>query len=418
MTIRILTLLALLLPLSMLAQEYTLEGLIEHGMEHSWEMRKSGLNYETSSSNLASARLNLLPEADLGFNASYDIYNPLAPGRSDLSSSAGFSLSKTISLNDPSWFNYKYAKLDEEKAQIVLQNSVSNYAYSVFAAYLEVLSAQKQLASLTKNLEIQTRVWEQSKMLNQLGKNTSFDVKQSEIAVMNSRIAIIQLENTISTRRRELFGLVQMPDEGYDLAELEPDPDFAIPPFSAKNSAEIRLLEADIRRSELSLRQDFLDYFPRVSLAYNYNRNVSGEDFDFDAYNTGHTLSLNLSYSLWNHFRQGQNVRRSDLGLRLAELELQDRIDALDRQYTILNQELEYLLRLDELYQEQLDQSSDQIRIAEERYRLGLIELLELDKTRTDYIEADIDYNTNRYQILAKQQEINILLSRKVLGRW
>ena len=67
---------------------------------------------------------------------------------------------------------------------------------------------------------------------------------------------------------------------------------------------------------------------------------------------------------------------------------------------------------------EKLSQSAEQIRIAEERYRLGLIELLELDKTRVDYIDADIAYNTNRYQIIQTRENLNYLLSDKLLGKW
>lgn len=408
----------MLLPLALLAQQYTLDDLIGHGLQHSWNMQKSELSYSSSASSLTSAKWNLLPEAALSLGIANDFTDPVPAGSSHLSSSAGFSLNKTISLNDPAWFNYKYASLDEQKARLVLRNSASNYAYSVFSAYLGILSSQKQLASLIKNLEIQTRVWEQSKVLNQLGKNTSFDVKQSEIAVMNSRISIIQLENSIATQRRDMFGLVQLDDAGYELADLSPDPNFETPKLDNPASLEMQLLEADIKRGELALRQNRLDYWPRLSLAYSFNRSVSGEDFDFDRYNTSHTVSLNLSYSLWNHFKQSQTVKRSDLGLRLAELELRDRQDELNRQYSSLEQELQYLLRLDELYQEKLDQATNQIRIAEERYRLGLIDLLELDKTRIDYIESDISFNNNRYQILAKQEALHKLLSQKILGKW
>lgn len=407
-----------LLPMALSAQQYNLDDLVNYGLEHSWSRQKSELSYQNSTSNLATAKWNLLPEASVDLTARNDFYHPQTPGTADLSSSAGFSVSKTVSLNDPSWFNYKYAVLDEQKARLALSSSASDYAYSVFSAYLEVLSAQKQLASLNKNLEIQTRVWEQSKLLNQLGKNTSYDVKQSEIAVMNSRISIIQMENTITTKRRELFGLAQMEDEGYELAELSPDPDFTVPPYSAENSNTVKLLQADIQRSELSRKQNWLDYFPRVNLAYNLSRDVSGGKFEFDQYGTSHTISLNLSYSLWNQFKQKQSAKRSDLSLRLAELDLQDKVDQIDRQYQLLDQELQYLLRLDDLYREKLDQSSQQIKVAEERYRLGLIELLELDKTRVDYIDSEIAYNANRYQILSRQEAIHNLLSLKIQGKW
>jgi len=47
-----------------------------------------------------------------------------------------------------------------------------------------------------------------------------------------------------------------------------------------------------------------------------------------------------------------------------------------------------------------------------------MIQLLELDRTRTDYIEADIEYNANRYQIIQSQEAINFLLSKQILGKW
>lgn len=410
--------LLMLLPLALVAQQYSLDELIGHGLEHGWSIQRAGIAYESSRSSLSSAKWNLLPDVDLNFGIRNDFYHPLTPGTSDLSSSAGIALSKTISLNDADWFNYKYAQLDEKKAALSRENSSAAFAYSVFSAYLDVLSAQKQLASLQKNLEIQSRVWEQSKVLNRLGKNTTFDVKQSEIAVMNSRISIIQLENTIGTKRRELFGLIQKEDEGFALADLAPTIGFQLPVYTEDSSNEIKLLQSDIRRSELSKKQNSLDFFPRVNLAYNLSRSVGGEDFDFDQYNTSHTVSLNLSYSLWNHFKQSQSAKRSDLSLRLVELDLLDRMDSQKRQYQLLEKELQYLQRLDELYTDKLSQSAEQIAQAEERYKLGLIDILELDKTRVEYIDSDISYNNNRYQILAKQEAINHLLSLKLLGKW
>jgi len=411
-----LTTLLLLLPLALLAQQYTLDELVGHGLENSYGMLRSELAYESSRSSLSSATWNLLPEAGVNFGISNDFYN--SGPAADLSSQAGFSISKTISLNDDAWFNYKYAKLDAAKAELTRQTSASAYAYSVFTAYLDVLSTQRQLSSLQKNLEIQTRVWEQAQVLSQLGKNTSFDVKESEIAVMNARISILQLENSIAAKRAQLFSLVRMDDAGHELAELVPDINYSLPELGPEQSNQVKLLKADLKRGELGLTQSFLNYFPRVSLAYNFSRSVSGDNFDFDTYGTNHTLGLNFSYSLWNQFRQGETNKRGDLAQRLAELEIQQQIDEIDRQYATLTQELAYLNRLDELYGEKLAQSESQIRVAEERFRLGLIELLELDKTRVEFINSEIAYNNNRYQILARQEAINNLLSQKIQGKW
>lgn len=408
----------LLLPLMLAGQSYDLDQMIQYGIEHSWSMQKSSLSYQSSRSSLSSATWNLMPDVDMNFNIRNDFYHPDTPAMSDLSSSAGFTISKNISLNDDAWFAYRNASLDADQAKMTYQRGTSSYAYSVFNAYIAVLSAQKQLASLTENLAIQNRVWEQSKVLLQLGKTTTFDVKQNEIAVMNSRVSIMQMENTIANKRQELFGLIQMQDEGFPLTDIVPDPGWNIPEFSTDGNTEIAILQSDIRQSKLNRKQNILGYLPRLSLAYNYNRQVSGEDFNMDTYSGSHTISLNASYSLWSPLKQRQVVKRSDFGLRSAELTLNDKLDELRRQYDLLAQELQYMKRLDELYLEKLAQSREQIKMAEEKYRLGLIELLELDKVRNNYIDADIDYNTNCYQIIAKEQQINFLLSKQILGKW
>ncbi|MDD2229931.1 MAG: TolC family protein [Candidatus Cloacimonetes bacterium] len=411
-----LTFLILLLPVFLAAGEYNLDQMIQLGLKNSYTIQKNELSASSSASSLKSAKWNLLPEAAVCANVNKD-FDPILPGN-DLSSSAGFALSKTISLNDAAYFNYRYASLDNISAQIRLTENNRSYVFAVFNAYMNALAASKRLSALQENLAIQTRVWEQNKVLLQLGKTTPFDVKQSEIAVMNSRISIIQLENTISSARSSLFALVQVPDEGFDLADVDVAIDKELPEFSTDTVGELTLLKQDMKRNDLSVKQSFLDKFPQVSLGYNFSRRVGGADLDFDTYTTSHGVNLSLSYSLWNYFRNGESATRTKISKQLAQLAYDDKADQLKRDYDNISQELQYLVRLDELYSERLLQSREQIKQAEERYRLGLIQLLELDKTRTDYIDADIAYYANRYQIIQKQEAVNQLLSKQILGKW
>jgi len=406
----------MLLPLLLAAQSYTLEELITYGLENSFSVQKSYLSSQSSQSMLNTSKWNLLPDASVngGIKKDFDT----AVETDDVTSSAGFSLSKTISLNDAAYFNYLYASLDTKTANMQLEQTRKTYAYNVFSAYLKVLSSQKQRSSLEENLQIQIRVWEQSKILLQLGKTTPFEVKQNEIAVLNSNISLMKLDNTIANARKELFALVQMQDENYPLTELELNIQKEIPAFNTEKNADLNILNQELKRLNLQLKQNKLDDFPRLNLAYNFDRSVSGADFDFDRYNTNHGISLTLSYPLFNIGENAESRTRTKISRQLSQVAIEEKKDQLQRDYDSALRELQYLKRMNELYSEQLAQSREQITQAEERYRLGLIELLELDKTRTNYIETDISYNTNLYSIIAKQEEINYLLSEPVLGKW
>jgi len=413
---KVITVIIMLLPLLLAAQSYTLEELITYGLENSFSVQKSYLSSQSSQSMLNTSKWNLLPDASVngGIKKDFDT----AVETDDVTSSAGFSLSKTISLNDAAYFNYLYASLDTKTANMQLEQTRKTYAYNVFSAYLKVLSSQKQRSSLEENLQIQTRVWEQSKILLQLGKTTPFEVKQNEIAVLNSNISLMQLDNTIANARKELFALVQMQDESYPLTELELNIRKEIPEFRTDKNIDINILNQELNRLNLQLKQNKLDDFPRFNLAYNLDRSVSGADFDFDRYNTNHGISLTLSYPLFNIFENSESRTRTKISRQLSQVSMEEKKDQLQRDYDSALRELQYLKRMNELYSEQLAQSREQITQAEERYRLGLIELLELDKTRTNFIETDISYNNNLYSIIAKQEEINYLLSEPLLGKW
>ena len=413
---KVITVIIMLLPLLLAAQSYTLEELITYGLENSFSVQKSYLSSQSSQSMLNTSKWNLLPDASVNGGIKKD-FDP-AVETDDVTSSAGFSLSKTISLNDAAYFNYLYASLDTKTANMQLEQTRKTYAYNVFSAYLKVLSSQKQRSSLEENLQIQMRVWEQSKILLQLGKTTPFEVKQNEIAVLNSNISLMQLDNTIANARKELFALVQMQDESYPLTELELNIRKEIPEFRTDKNIDINILNQELNRLNLQLKQNKLDDFPRLNLAYNLDRSVSGADFDFDRYNTNHGISLTLSYPLFNIFENSESRTRTKISRQLSQVTMEEKKDQLQRDYDSALRELQYLKRMNELYSEQLAQSREQITQAEERYRLGLIELLELDKTRTNFIETDISYNNNLYSIIAKQEEINYLLSEPLLGKW
>lgn len=408
--------LLLLLPIVLTANVYTLDELIEHGLEHSLEIQKEELSVQSSKSALTSALWSFAPEANISAGINKDFHAPASSA--SLTSNAGIDISKTISLNDPSYFNYRKALLDDQSAQMKLQRNTSEYAYKVFKAYISVLSSAKKMEALNENLEIQNRVWEQSKTLFQLGKNTPFEVKQNEIAVMNSEISIVQLENTIQNARSELFSLVQLKDEGYPLKELDIDIMKDIPAFDSSNMLQLKLLEQDIKKHDLNITQNSLNYLPKLNLGYGFSRKVSGADFDFDRYNTVHSAYLSLSYPLLSFFTNRESATSQKIAKQLSQLNIEDTVQQSQSEYENSTKALQYLMRLDTLYAEQLEQASAQIEIAQERYRLGLIELLELDKTRTSYIDATLAYENNRYEILKTQESINYLISNPILGKW
>ena len=72
---RLMLLIMTALPLILMAQQYSLDDLIQQGMEQSWTTQRGRLSYESSASQLSSATWELLPDADLGLRINQNLHN-------------------------------------------------------------------------------------------------------------------------------------------------------------------------------------------------------------------------------------------------------------------------------------------------------------------------------------------------------
>jgi len=339
--------LLLILPTLIFAQNYTAEQLIDIGLQNNYGIQQSEASYQVSKAKLNIARWDILPELSANFNYTHDFEAAQDPNSNALS----LRLAKKISLNDQSYYQNKYAKYDLETAEIKLDNDKKDFVFKVLKAYIDVLNKQKQLELQNKNLEIQQSILTQSRMLLVQKKNTEFDVKQSEINLLNVQIAIKSLENDIKNSRRNLFNMLNIPDEFFAFSEITV-PDFDnLPEFDVSQVPELVVLKRDIERDEIALTQSKVSFVPDLTMSYQYSKTKSGYDFEFDNNRTGHTLALDASYSFWNLFKHGQEHSQTKLSQKIKKLNYENSKLTIESQYSQYQTQLDYLKEMDELYQ-------------------------------------------------------------------
>ena len=137
---RIIVLMLIIIPILIFAKEYTLEELIDIGLEKSYDINLENVNYLNSQSELRSSWIGLLPSARISAEGSKYFDTNL-----DWSKSASFQLSKNISLNEPSYYDVRTSILNKRNADLSLESRKKLIAYTVFNKYLSVLEAQKNL---------------------------------------------------------------------------------------------------------------------------------------------------------------------------------------------------------------------------------------------------------------------------------
>ncbi len=410
----ILFLLLQLFPGRVYAQEprYDLYELIELGLQQSIPYQTDLLQNKNVYSNLISSYLDILPSATVSTSRHF---------AEEKFKTAGFSLSKSISLNEPMYFNWRRSSIDWQNAQLDLKDNLKSTAFEIFRRYMNVLESKKRFQIQENNLQIQEKIYQQVELLFYQQQRALIDLKQSEIALINAQISLENAEIQYRQARENLFLYLNIGDLGYDFI----DPIIEISQDEIEYSEPVELIQAEnnLKKSSISLWQTKLDYLPSLSLSYSYNYRYPGEYvtdnlFDFGKYDDSYTIALTASYSLFNLLQHGQVYRRNHRNLRVQEMQYDYLVNTKENQFEQLIREWDNQNRIYRLAERRQELAVDNLNMAQERFDLGMMSLLELDQATSDYLEAELDLSSRYYQLLIKQEEINLFLSRRILDRW
>jgi len=84
----------------------------------------------------------------------------------------------------------------------------------------------------------------------------------------------------------------------------------------------------------------------------------------------------------------------------------------------ILLSDLETIKQSQKLYGEKLELAEQNLQMAQEHYKHGMISLLDLDRSKIEFQNSTISNMTKKFELLRKREEINLFLSNKILGKW
>jgi|GEM_PF-3310635 len=394
------------------AQEYTLEQLVNYGVENATTIRQQLLSEMSSKSSLRSSYLNFLPSADVSYSAQN------ADGSHDYSSR--LSLSKSISLSDDDWFELRREKLYFAVAELTLDDLRKQIACEVVSQYYDVLEAGRTLNILQEQYAIEQKTQEQTQILYDADKRSLLDLRQSQIDVIDARIAMQDQEQSLRNTRQNLFRLLNLADAGYTFA----DPQEEITPLDVKwqDPLDIQIEERSIAADRLSLKESMLNFLPQVTLSAGWNYGASGPEaadpFDTGLMKDNYSLGATVSYDLFNWFTHGESHNRQKWTLRSRQLGLDDTRTQTRIQFDQNVADWNHKRDMYDLYTQKLGLAEDNYRMAEEKYRMGMLSFLDAESVRIDYIQAQINVNSSYFGLLRLREEINLLLSRPILGKW
>ncbi len=392
-------------------ENYKLEDLIRIGLENSYDMQSQKIYLQNAKSDLRSSYLDLLPgfSASFGSSRNFDQTN-------EWENNASLSLNKSFFLNEPSYYNVRFSILDMKNAEISDLDQKKQVVYSIFSDFLSILEAQKNLEIQKSNLKLQQHIHKQIQIQFENGEKSKLDLKQSENSLIDYQIAVKDAEISLSKTRSELFLFLDHEDRGYIFQEPNIS-EWQIPKFRLNLSLEQR--KNEIKKSEINLFQQKMNFLPSLSLSYSLYHNDPDDVYAFGDYQrSSNTLALNASYDIFDLLDKKENLGKTRRNLKLQKLAYELAKNELEKNWQILEKELKNLENTRDLYQQKLKLAEENLQMAQQQYNLGVISLLELDRIKLDYQNSQISYLNRYYQLLRKQEEMRLLISDKILGKW
>lgn len=376
----------------------------------------------SSESNVKAAYAALLPDLSFSMGQSQQSGSRFGPNGTLVPYTAqpwSFStgLRSSLTLFDG---GKKFADLRTQKSNVTSAeaNEVTqrfNLALQVKTQYANILAARESESAALAQLQQATEQLKAAAARVSAGAATVSDSLRSVVAVGTAQLALLQARNNVQVASAALTRLIGVPY----LVTADPSDtlDHTLAPIDSAQLLELALQGPAVKQAEANLaaarsveRGSKTSYLPTISASYSR----AGSGFD-KYYGLGsgqlayaNTISLSLSYPLWNQFSRENAINQAEIGRTNAEAQARDARLAAQQNLITQIAALRTAEAQIQINEASVNADQEDLRVQQQRYALGASTLLDLltsqsnlNRDEAALIQARQNYRIARAQIEA-----------------
>lgn len=250
------------------------------------------------------------------------------------------------------------------------------------------------------------------------GSATRSDSLQSLVTLGNARVQLINAQSQQAQDEANLGrligveGRVAAADDSAFYHVAAPVDTALIRQEALERSPRVQSAVANQNAARASLSSARSAYWPTLSLSGNYNYNGSKAS-DYDLFNS-RSVTLSLSWPLFNNFTRERNVTQQEVSLDIAEANSSDARRQVMASLTGQLSNLEAArLRID-ITSVSVTAAQEDLRVQQERYRLGASTIVEVLTSQENLSQAEVDLVNARFDYLKAKAEIEAIIGRSL----
>jgi outer membrane protein TolC len=397
----------------------SLEDCISIALQNNPDIGMSQSGLKTAESGLLQSYGELLPSFSVGFTGGHAYYGPSsiqydAQGRPVKNEgfdygSYSFNMSSGITLFDgggnigriQSSIKQRDAAREELRySKDIVTALVINKYYNLVRAKMLLIVADESMEQAKQNLE-------RSEALLEVGSATRADVLKARVRHSNTRLTRIRTRNAVEFTREDLVSVLSVRDDSsvdvdttMVIEFTEPDAEAEIG-FALVNRSDLKSLEYSKGAAQASITAAKSGWWPSIGAGFNYSWSdrEMAENYNFFKDEYSWSVGASVTFNIFDRFLTSSSVGMAKADYRRAEYRLEraklDAIKEVKNLVFLINEAKERIL----VATETVEQAQEDVRLAEERYRVGAGTMLEtidaqvaLTQAKADVIDAKCDY--------------------------
>jgi outer membrane protein len=407
-------------------RKWTLEECVLYAVENNLTIEQFELDLQSAQIDKSDALGNLLPRLNAQMSTSASTGLILDPTTNGFVTGTIFSASNSVTSSMNLFdgmrnvYNVNRAKLSALASQYRLDDLVDDIRLNVANSYLQVLSNKEALNVFRAQYEVTEQDLNRTRELVESGVVPRGDLLEIEATAANQEQQIVNGENAVLISRITLAQLLQITDYvNFDIA----DEDFDVPPSDILNNSpkvifdkaltfrnDIKFSETSVDLAEKDLQIAKGAVFPTLGAFFNYNTRYSdqtrdpftGEKIGFKDQlwiNDGISYGAQLSIPIFNGFTTRNSIKRSQISLDKARLQLdQDKLN-LESNINQAYVDVQNFAKSYDASLKTLEARRLAYQYTKERFDVGLMNAFDFSQAqaRVDNAEAEVIRNKYNY---------------------
>jgi outer membrane protein len=293
--------------------------------------------------------------------------------------------------------------------------------------YATALSTKQAFFAALANAELVTvaetqlrRSDEQLKLTTEklrLGATTRSDSLTAMVDYGNSQLQLIQARANLQYAQVNLGraigtdgAVAPVPDTSLEL-RLGPLDTAELRREALATAPAVRQAEASLLAARAALASQRAQWMPTLSASWSQNwSRATGIIRDSIPWVSNWNIGLSLSYPLFNGFQRETSIATADANTITAQASLRDARLALDASLTQAIAGLDASSQQIDIARSSVAAAEENLRMQQERYRLGTSTILDLLTTQTALNQAQANLVSARYNYLVARAQIEALV--------